>query len=315
MERFDAETARFEECVASGDIDAAVEIVLAACVHCRERNAAPEAPNLRDARCNLLAKCALSLPMQSANFPIVQTLMQRRIFSWLNGGRRCLSGFDNGFDPTLPVALEEYMEELADNGGQNEDLCWLRSKSDEVMETMRDRMTAVHTKEALRVGARIVLFGLANETYNGMKGTLTKQHGFRWGVHLDDQPKHIAVKTGSLKPLHSETYHCAQCRMEPSALEHALASLIVAAQSLEQDIQSAEVQARVDLAWRFLQYGLVSAPKCAATVCKGTGAVDFVDFIDKDVGECPTCTEKPHAGAVEVSRVYLQTGFCVKCQS
>ena len=321
MDRFDEQAAKFDRLLLEKKTEEAMELALVACTHFCENNPVPESPNLRDARSDLLAKCAFALPSGHEYFPSIQCLLQRRIFNCLNGGRNHeeailfptllpygTGSFDTGYDRPAPLALEEYIDVIRSRGedrGSLERLRWLRGKSKEVITEMHQRMMAVHGNEPLRVGARVVAHGLKNETYNGLKGTVTRKQGERRGVYFDghgDTPK--ALKPSNLDPILPINCCCLQCVQEPSDLEQAMSSLICAAQSLD-STHDPSVRARLDLAWKFLGAGRVTHPKCAASACLGSGCVDIVSL------HCPPDV----SDHLKKCRGYFLTGLSADCQA
>ena len=327
MERFDEQAAQFERLLQEDAVEDAVGLCLAACAHYWENNEKPEPPNLRDARADLMARCTFVLPLEHASFPVLQSLLQRRVFNWLNEGDEevvlfpslLVGGYDAGYDCSAPKPLEEYIHALASRGDDEDAsgrLTWLHQRSKQVIEEMHRRLHDVHAGEPFRVGARIAAHGLIKEKYNGQKGTLTCKRGSRWAVLFDnksDTPK--ALKPSNLTPLILTSLRCDQCSNEPTAVEFVLASLICTAQGMAcEGPQPAEIQTRMEWAWRSLRVGCVVAPRCSADPCLGIGYVDIADFAS---GYAPVrhnlidCAVADTAGKC---RRYLLSGLCAKCQ-
>lgn len=214
MDAFDRDAESFNRLCARGDIGDALKRCLTVCQHSR-REAAAEAPNLRDARADLLTKAVLlAQTVQGLDGDLdrqLYALLERRVFNWVGTERELdlfgpldiqgFDAFDNGYDHKVPVPLCDFcalIERAAESETKPARCAWLQDRGGRMCREAWSRVRAVLDDQPLRVGARVVTRGLKDVRYNGLKGTLTRRQGSRWGVIFDDSCETRAVRPESL---------------------------------------------------------------------------------------------------------------------
>ena len=192
-----------------GNIRLAVETALEACKHYGPEG---EPPDLRDARINLILKVSdyARTAMDSEDFEVLQALLERRIFNFLQRGDDFAERkrfpwlfpygegmFDGGRDRPLPISLDEYvlfMLQRADAWAPMfERLHFVPISFDQYIHWMLKQIAAVKTevnRRRLPIGTAVRLCGLKNASdLNGCRGVVVGFQQQRFQIKFAQREK------------------------------------------------------------------------------------------------------------------------------
>ena len=196
MDAFDAQDAIVGRLFRDGKTADAVQEAIHACRHLGPEQ---EPPALRDARADLLIKTIMVQVHEGCDAEVATreetALLDRRVLNWLFHGKNVEAelfptttpSFDEGYDRAESITLMQYInkqvEECTASGEHH--VAWLYETDAAVSAEIWRRFTCVKP-DTLRIGSRVYGVGLRKAVeLNGLKGTITRREGKRWGILFD----------------------------------------------------------------------------------------------------------------------------------
>jgi len=326
MDSFDASFVEVDRLFCEGNPEEGLRAAIDACHH---GGPEPEAPNLRDARSDMLAKVMMYRIHAGAGDELLDTpesgMLDRRIYGWLYSAGTEIKlfpssageGYDRGYDEDEPLSLANYIRKLG--GGSSKHVAWLR-RADKAL-SAETSARFLNISDPYRVGARVLAEGLKKAAeFNGQKATVTRKQGQRYGVIFDQGLHCKAVRAANLRPLAlvTRTHPQQLPTLDPVAeevravalLNQAIAPLMMGDYPRRPDIVHRVQAVLHGCKLQAMECGgpsAVDGPGMAALKpllrqrrCSGDGTVDFLAMARR--------------GDPTTFREWVISGLCLKCQ-